>query len=91
MLDNNLSPHLAQGMRAFEEEVTHLQEHFRPDAKDAEWLQEIGRRQWFLVTRDERIGMNPAELAALHRFGVGAFFLSGKDRSRCDLISTAGP
>lgn len=30
-------------------------DHFVPDAKDEEWLSAVGRKQWIVVTRDERI------------------------------------
>jgi len=30
-------------------------DHFAPDAKDEEWLSAVGRKQWIVVTRDERI------------------------------------
>ncbi len=32
-VDNNLSAKLARGMAAFGEEVTHLQDHYTPEAK----------------------------------------------------------
>lgn len=85
-VDNNLSVNLARGMRAFGEPVDHLQDHFREDAPDTEWLEYIGTEDFFLITRDDRIRRNPAELRALREFRVGAFFLGGKQRSRCELI-----
>jgi PIN like domain len=85
-VDNNLSQKLAQGMRAFGEDVDHLQDHFPDDIADTSWLEYIGNSGFFLITRDNRIRRNPAELAALKRFGVGAFFLGGKHRNRCELI-----
>ena len=84
--DNNLSRHLSDGMRGFQEDTTHLLESFEPGEEDATWLKEIGNRGWFLVTRDERIRKKPAELMALQRHSVGAFFLGGKSRTRCQLI-----
>ncbi len=84
--DNNLSPHLAKGMREFGQDAAHLTEHFAPAEKDEVWLRHLGANGWILVTRDERIRWNPAEIRALRDEGVGAFFLGGKNRSRCDLI-----
>ena len=40
---NNLRPKLARGMAAFGEDVTHLQDHYPADAKDTDWLPQIGR------------------------------------------------
>ena len=73
-------------MREFGEPVDHLQDHFRPDAPDTEWLEYIGREGFFLVTRDNRIRSNPLEINALRTRGVGAFFLSGKNRSSWELV-----
>ena len=85
-VDNNLSPKLAHGMAAFGEDVTHLQDHYPTNAADADWLPRIGRDEWILLTRDDRVRFKPAELTAFKQYHVGAFFLGGKDRSRCDLI-----
>jgi len=85
-VDNNLSPHLARGMAAFGEDVTHLVEHYPADTADSEWLPQIGQGEWILLTRDLRVRNKPAELAAYKEHRVGAFFIGGKDRSRCELI-----
>ncbi|MBI5868192.1 MAG: DUF5615 family PIN-like protein [candidate division Zixibacteria bacterium] len=85
-LDNNLGRQLADGMHAFGEDVTHILDHFKPDSRDTDWLPIVGEKQWILITRDERIRYNPLEKAELVSNGVGAFFLGGKNRSRCELI-----
>lgn len=85
-IDNNLSPLLARGMREFGEDVIHLQDEFDEDADDEEWLPYVGDNAYVLVTRDESIRRRPAEIAALKRHRVGAFFLGGKTLSRCELI-----
>jgi hypothetical protein len=85
-VDNNLSVQLARGMAGFGEDVTHLKDHYSPDAADTDWLPQIGRDEWILLTRDDRVRFNPAELAALKQHRVGAFFLGGKGRSRWDII-----
>ena len=85
-IDNNLGPDLAAGMSGFGEEVTHLQDHFKEDADDADWLPIVGQKDWFLITRDEAIRRKPAELLAYKKNKVGAFFLGGKNRNKCELI-----
>ena len=84
--DANLSATLVKGMRGFGEECCHLSDHFEKGALDTEWPPEIGTRGWLLVTRDLAIRRNPAELSALTRYGVGAFFIGGKKQTRCDLV-----
>lgn len=84
--DNNLSTHLAAGLKAFGEDVMHLQDEFSEDAPDEEWLKHIGDQGIFLITRDDRVRYRPAELGAIKRHQVGAFFLGGKNRTRCELI-----
>ena len=85
-LDNNLSPGLAKGMKAFGEDVVHITEIFADDTDDPDWLPHIGSEGWILITRDKRIRYRPAEWTALKEHGVGAFFMGGKQRSRCQLI-----
>ena len=85
-IDNNLSKQLAQGMKAFGESVEHLQEHFPPDAPDTQWLEYIGKNDFFLITRDDAIRKNPEEIRAFKEEKVGAFFLGGKNQGRCELI-----
>lgn len=84
--DNNLSPQLVAGMRAFGESAIHLSEIFPKDPKDVAWLPEIGKRGLFLITRDDHIRHRPAELQAYKSHSVGGFVLGGKNRSHCDLI-----
>ena len=86
IVDENLSPHLAHGMREFGEAVEHLLDHFEPGEADEKWLGFLGSNDFILITRDDRIRWRPAELRALRANKVGAFFLGGKNRSRCTLI-----
>jgi len=85
-IDNNLSEQLAEGMKEFGEDVVHLKEFFADDTDDPVWLARIGSEGWFLVTRDDRVRFRPAELTALKENRVGAFFLGGKNLTRCQLI-----
>jgi len=85
-IDTNLSEKLANGMKAFGEQVIHLKEIFPEDTPDAKWLEYIGKHRMILVTRDLRILRKPAELRAIKIHRVGAFFLGGKNRRACELI-----
>jgi len=85
-IDNCLSPMLAEGMRGFGEQVVHLKDCFPQDTDDCIWLEYVGRNQYILITRDEKIRKNPAEINAFRQYYVGAFLLGGKNRSKCQII-----
>jgi predicted nuclease of predicted toxin-antitoxin system len=56
---------------------THLQEKFRPDTKDEEWIRRLGEEgDWIVISGDYRIGKSAHERAAWHQSGLTAFFLS---------------
>ena len=80
--DNNLGQFLVRGLKEFGEHVCHITEHFDADTDDEEWLEYVGERGMFLVTRDEKIRKRPVEWEALKRHKVGAFFLGGKHMGR---------
>lgn len=77
---------MAKGMNAFGEAVEHLQDHFPEDAPDKDWLEYIGKNDFFLITRDDAIRKNPAEKKAFQDNSVGAFFLGGKKTTGWELI-----
>lgn len=86
-IDHNLAPGLARGMAAFGEEVTHLTDHFDKSAADLEWIPWIAKQGWFLISRDEDLRWKPAEKLALKQHKIGAFFMGGKELSRCRLVT----
>lgn len=53
-------------------------DHFKDNAKDEEWLAEIGKRGWYALTHDRRIRYKPNENNAVKKFQVGLFVLVGK-------------
>ena len=84
--DNNLSENLVKGFKAFGEDVVHLKDIFPEGTPDIKWLKYVGVNQLILVTRDERLRFNPAEIITLKQYKVGAFFLGGKNLTRCKII-----
>lgn len=54
-------------------------EHFLPDAKDEDWLSQVGQRGWVVLTKDHRIRYRQVERLALLRAGVAAFILTSGD------------
>lgn len=58
-----------------------LHEHFPPPTPDREWLLEVGRRGWVVLTKDQRIHRRRIELDALLSAGVAAFVLTSGNMS----------
>lgn len=50
-------------------------DHFPRDTEDQFWLQEVGRRGWVILTKDQRIRYRPMELEALRSSGARVFVL----------------
>lgn len=61
--------------------ITHFDEF--PDTEsvaeldDSEWLREIGRRGWVILTKDQHFDWNQIELAGLLESGTSCFVLTG--------------
>lgn len=73
--DNNLSPSYARMLRALDVDARALREEFPRNTDDVDWLPEIGRRGWVLITHDRSIRTRPAEARALRASVVTAIFL----------------
>lgn len=58
--------------------VAHVQgpATFGTGTPDTEWLPEVGRRGWVLITKDKNIRKREIELRALQESGVRAFVLT---------------
>lgn len=62
-------------------------DHFSQSAPDLEWIPEVGRRSWVLITRDTNIRRNPLERAAYENAGLRGFVVTGKEMSGPDLAA----
>lgn len=60
-------------------------DHFAGDAPDTEWIPEVARRGWVLITKDKNIRRNPLERAAYEQAGLRGFVATGGDLSGKDL------
>ncbi len=54
-------------------------DHFQQNTPDAEWLIDVGRRGWVVLTKDKNIRVNAIERAALVRASVACFMLGRGD------------
>lgn len=79
ILDNNLPPKLAHGLREFakpEHPIYHLKDKFPHNAKDVDWLRGLEPEyRWGIITCDLNIGRRPHERAAFEQAGHAVFFL----------------
>ena len=60
-------------------------DHFAPSTLDTEWIPEIGRRGWIILTKDANIGRNHLERQALARAGIRMFTLVSQNLSGEDM------
>lgn len=63
-------------------------EVFAHDTPDAEWIAEVGRRGWTVVTRDQNIRRRPNELRAVRDAGVRLFALTSGNLSAAETAAT---
>jgi hypothetical protein len=68
--------YIAEALRAAGAKVEIHDDHFPRATPDVDWLKEIGRRGWVVLSKDERIRRNRTERAALEQTNVRAFFLT---------------
>src|SRR5690606_838329 len=57
-------------------QVELLHEHFALATPDRDWLGEVGRRGWVVLTKDQRIRRREVEFAALLAANTAAFVLT---------------
>jgi PIN like domain len=67
---------VAEALREIGATVEIHDDHFAPDAKDEEWLVEVAKRGWVVLTKDDRIRYWATERTALLSAGVRAFVLT---------------
>jgi hypothetical protein len=68
--------HVADALRQAGATVEIHDDHFSPNAPDDEWLGEVGRRGWIVLTKDRRIRYRPNQILALKRGWVVAVVLA---------------
>lgn len=86
--------YVAQALREAGAVVEVHDDHFPQTTPDVDWLAEVGRRGWVVLSKDERIRRNRIEREALEAAHVRAFFLTQQDitgQEMAELFSNALP
>ena len=69
---------VAEALRAIGATVRLHADLFPPDAKDPEWLPQVGANGWVVLTRDKHILTRPLEVVALVRANTHVFILKSR-------------
>lgn len=64
-----------------------MEDHFPPDAPDVDWLPEIGRRGWKVLSKDSQMRHNNIELVALLKANTHSFILTSASQSGSDMAA----
>lgn len=78
---------VAEMLRAAGARVEVHIDHFAQAAPDTEWIPEVGRRDWVLITKDQNIRTNPLERDAYEAAKLRGFVVTGKDMGGQDLAN----
>lgn len=65
-------------MRAAGAQVEAHDDHFAQNTTDVEWLAQVGKWGWVVISKDQNIRRNPLELAAIQ----GGIFQGIPNRAR---------
>ena len=86
--DENFSPHLAEGLAAFQEgrkreeiEVLHCKEKFGRGAKDEDWLPQAARMHGVVITQDLNIHRTRSQWEICEQYKIGIFFFRPPKKS----------
>jgi predicted nuclease of predicted toxin-antitoxin system len=75
-IDRSIPRGVAEAVRRMREDVIWLEDEFRHDVPDEEWLAVAGQRGWLVITHDRRIRTRPGERQAIMENGVGCFIMT---------------
>jgi predicted nuclease of predicted toxin-antitoxin system len=76
-LDRSLGKQvIATALRTAGFQVEFHDDHFSADAKDEQWLTEVGRKSWVVLTKDKKIKYRVVELAAVVAANAKVFTLT---------------
>ena len=71
--------HLHAALRANNVRFESYLDHFARGVPDTEWLPEVGKRSWCLLTTDKRIRRRPLEREAVFEHTIRMFYFANND------------
>ncbi|MEO0348797.1 MAG: hypothetical protein AAF282_01965 [Cyanobacteria bacterium P01_A01_bin.15] len=80
------SVRLAKAFRASGITIEIHDDHFSQDAKDEDWLPEVGKRGWIVLTKDSRIAKRTSERLAVANANIRMFVLASQNLPGPDMI-----
>lgn len=88
--DNDISFRIAHALRHFVEghEVLALRDRFPTNTPDSEWIPEVGKHGWIVISRDHNQRRMESEHAALRQSGVRVLYVRNGDKQD-DLFTDA--
>lgn len=81
------SKRIAEALRRAGITVEVHSDHFAPAAPDIDWLPEVGKRGWVVLTKDANIGKRNLEKIAVTRAGIKMFTLASQNLSGDDMVA----
>jgi len=86
LLDHQIGRYqVAEALRAAGAKVEVHLDHFPGNTPDIDWIPEVARRAWVLITKDQNIRRNPLERAAYESAKLRGFVATGKDMNAKEL------
>ncbi|MEM9400759.1 MAG: hypothetical protein AAF984_11175 [Verrucomicrobiota bacterium] len=86
-IDRCLGKKLASVLREQGVSIETHDDHFVKDAPDVDWLPEVGKQGWVVLTKDERIAKRHLERLAVANAGIKMFVLVSQNLSGSDMAT----
>ncbi|MGI9037680.1 MAG: DUF5615 family PIN-like protein [Gemmatimonadota bacterium] len=87
LLDENLSPDFARGLKAFGFPVSHVTFELERGTPDQEIYDFCAAHHWLLLTGDWRMHRNKVQRAAMAQASIGVFILTGRGNLGKDALA----
>jgi predicted nuclease of predicted toxin-antitoxin system len=78
---------IVETLRAAGVNVEIHDDHFGKNTQDVDWIPEVGRRGWIILTKDAKIGKNQIERLAVADAEVRMFVLVSQNLSGADMAN----